>query len=76
MKRSIKTLLAALVVSLSLAAPVLAGTWEDGMAAYKRGDYASALRLWRPLAKQGNTGAQFNLGLMYYLGQGVKQDYV
>jgi len=44
MKRSIKSLLAALVVSLSLAAPVLAGPMEDGVAAYQRGNYATALR--------------------------------
>ena len=48
---NIKILLAALVVSLSLAAPVLAGPFEDGVAAYKRGDYATAQRLWRQLAE-------------------------
>merc|ERR1712070_375363 len=26
-------------------------------------------------AKQGNPGAQFNLGVMYYEGKGVSQDY-
>jgi TPR repeat protein len=74
MKRSIKSLLAALVVSLSLAAPVLAGPLEDGDAAYNRGDYATALRLWRPLAEQGFANAQNNLGLMYANGQGVARD--
>jgi len=57
MKRS-KTVLATLVVSLSLAGPVLAGPYEDGKAAYKRGDYTTALLLWRPLAEQGNALAQ------------------
>ena len=28
--------------------------WEDGVAAEKRGDYATALKNWRPLAEQGN----------------------
>jgi hypothetical protein len=28
----------------------LAGPWEDGMAAYNRGDYVSAIHLFRPLA--------------------------
>ena len=32
----------------------LAGPWEDGMAAYNRGDYVPAIRLFRPLAEQGN----------------------
>ena len=76
MKRSIKSLLAALVVSLSLAAPVLAGPYEDGLAAADRKDYTTALRLWRPLAEQGNSSAQFNLGVMYDNGKGVPQDYV
>ncbi len=75
MKHSIKSLLATLVVSLSLAAPVLAGPMEDGMAAYDREDYATALRLWRPLAEQGHATAQYNLGIIYEKGHGVPQDY-
>jgi len=73
---SIKSLLAALVVSLSLAAPVLAGPFEDGRAAYNRGEYATALRLWHPLAEQGDAIVQLNLGLLYYWGHGVLQDSV
>jgi TPR repeat protein len=46
------------------------------MDAYNRGDYATALREWRPLAEQGNAAVQFNLGTLYYNGQGVPQDYV
>ncbi len=45
-----------------------------GVAAYKLGAYATALREWHPLAKQGNAKAQYNLGLMYRKGQGVPQD--
>ncbi len=45
-----------------------------GVAAYKMGAYAIALREWRPLAKQGNAKAQYNLGVMYRKGQGVPQD--
>jgi uncharacterized protein len=55
-------------------ARVAAGSFEDGVAAYKRGDYATALRLWRPLADQGDATAQYNLGVMYGKGQGVPQD--
>ena len=44
-------------------------------AAYERGDYSTALALWRPLAEQGVAEAQFNLGLMYSNGEGVPQDY-
>ena len=34
-----------------------------------------ALKYWKPLAEQGNAEAQFNVGLMYYEGDGVEQDY-
>jgi len=72
---NIKSLLAALVVSLSLAAPALAGPFEDGVAAYIRKDYATAMRLMRPLAEQGNARSQITIGLMYKDGEGVPQDY-
>ncbi len=36
----------------------IAGPWEDGMAAYNRGDYVPAIQLVRPLAQQGNARAQ------------------
>ena len=49
--------------------------FQKGVAAYKSGDYATALREWTPLAKQGDADAQFNLGQMYDKGQGVPQDY-
>ena len=49
--------------------------FEDGLAAAERKDYATAIKLWRPLAEQGYPGAQFNLGIMYSNGQGVPQDY-
>ena len=44
------------------------------MAAYESKDYATALKLWRPLAEQGDAQAQYNLGIMYDNGQGVPQD--
>ena len=52
--------------------------WANGQAgvdAYKRGDYATALREWRPLAEQGDASAQFYLGTLYAFGRGVPQDY-
>jgi hypothetical protein len=53
-------LLKLLVVLLTCAAavPAIAGPFEDGMAAYNRGDYATALRLFRPLADTGDPSAQ------------------
>jgi TPR repeat protein len=48
---------------------------EDANAAYARGDYATALRLFRRLADQGNTSAQAHLADMYANGKGVSRDY-
>ena len=39
-------------------------------------DYATAFSLFKPLAEQGNSEAQANLGLIYELGQGVNKDFV
>jgi uncharacterized protein len=52
----------------------LAGPLDDGIAAYERGDYATALRLFRPLAQQGDGNAQYILGFSYDRGRGVTQD--
>ena len=49
--------------------------YEDGDAAARRGDYATALKLLSPLAQKGLAGAQNNLGKMYLQGHGVAQDY-
>ena len=39
-------------------------------------DDAEALRWYRLAAEQGNTSAQFRLGVAYGTGRGVPQDYV
>jgi TPR repeat protein len=44
-------------------AVAVAGPWEDGMAAYNRGDYV-----------QGNPKAQNALGVMYRKGEGVTRN--
>jgi len=69
------TMLLALVVVL-VAAPAWAGDLQAGVEAYNRGDYATALKEWRPLAEQGDALAQYNLGVMYFMGRGVPQDNV
>jgi TPR repeat protein len=51
--------------------PAIAGPWEDGMAAYNRGDYVPAAQVFRAMAKAGNAKAQGMLGGMYHRGQGV-----
>ena len=49
--------------------------FQQGFEATERGDYQTAFKLWLPLAEQGDAKAQFNLGVMYGDGLGVKQDY-
>ncbi len=49
--------------------------FSAGWAAYKSGDYATALREWRPLAEHGHVKAQHNIGSMYLRGEGVPKNY-
>ena len=65
-----------LAVQVLGSAGALAGPWEDGMAAYNRGDYVPAVRVFRAMAEQGNAKAQSVLGAMYRRGQGVSRSPV
>ncbi len=60
--------------ALALAAPAGADFY-GGLDAYDRGDYAGALREWRPLAEAGDPSAQANLGVLYWRGEGVEEDH-
>lgn len=73
MNRLPLTVMAALLLSVVTA---WADPVEDGVAAYRRKDYSTALRIFRSTAAQGNAFAQHNLGVMYGNGQGTAQDYV
>ena len=46
----------------------------QGVAAYKQGDFATAVHEFVPLAQHGHAEAQFYLGVMYSKGWGVPQD--
>jgi TPR repeat protein len=56
------------------AAAATAGDFDAGLAAHERGDYATAAREWQPLAEAGDAEAQFRLGTLYRLGQGLPED--
>ncbi len=66
---------AAVISVVMLATSAFAQDLNKGWDAYEAGDYATALQEFRPLAEQGNAYAQYNLGIMYEIGQGVPQDY-
>ena len=76
-------MIAVLAVFLGLAGPVTAGPFEDGLAAFNDGlatndstDFGTALKIFRPLAQQGDGRAGYYLGLMYQDGWGVPRDTV
>ena len=72
-----KWILASAIAAAQFASfAAVAGPWEDGMAAYNRGDYVPAFRLFRPLAEQGNARAQTALGVMFRKGEGVPKNPV
>lgn len=71
---AMKRLWLATGLAVALAAPAWAGFW-DGVGAYNRGDYQTALREWTPIAEQGDGLAQNNLGILYDEGHGVAQDF-
>jgi uncharacterized protein len=75
MKRRIKTLLVGSIVALSLFGAASAEQLEDGDAARLRGDYATAMRIYRSWADEGSAPAQEMLGEMYMYGYGQPQDY-
>jgi hypothetical protein len=70
-----KFLLMLLLMSLHLPAVSWVGRHEEGYIAFQKGDYATALQKWRPLAEEGSADAQLSVGAMYDKAQGVPQDY-
>ena len=63
-----------LLFSLFLGLPSYSSDFDKGLTAYKNGDYATALKEWKPLAEQGDLDAQYNLDLIHRKGLGVPQD--
>ena len=47
---------------------------KKGVDAWHAGNYAAAVKEWRPLADAGDADAQFNIGQAYKLGRGVPAD--
>ena len=53
----------------------MADAERSGFKAYNSSDFATAMRIFRPLAEHGQILAEYTIGLMYANGQGVPQDY-
>ena len=62
-------------VLCALAMPAWAG-YKEGAAAYRQGDYETALRELWPLAEQGHMNAQLLLASCYMFGKGVARNLV
>src|SRR5204863_1516606 len=67
------SLVIAALLCCGLGAPAFAAA-EDGLAAYGRGDYATAYRELAPAAASGDAVAQYMLARMYFTGAGVARD--
>ena len=77
--RSMKNLATTLYLTLALLLGSIGTSWGNdflnGLNAYHSGDFATAIREWKPLAEQGHSPSQYNLEFMYYKGERVPQDY-
>ena len=64
-----------LLFSLFLGLPSYSADYNKGLTAAQNGDFATALKEWKPLAEEGDAVAQYYLGQMYRRGEGVPEDY-
>lgn len=75
-RRAVVLVLLGLVTFLGQGQPCRAENELDrAVIAAKGGDFATALRIITPLAKQGIARAQYNLGVCYQGGYGVPRNY-
>ena len=49
--------------------------FDRGLKEFNKGNYELALDIWEPLANEGVSNAQYNVGLMHHNGLGTKQDF-
>jgi TPR repeat protein len=73
MIRTTINFLLAIAISVWISTPVWAG-YEEGKAAFDKGDYESALEQFEPLAESENANAQYYLGILYRNGWAVDPD--
>jgi len=61
-------------VVAAVACPALGAIQPEAEEAYARGDYATAFKIWLPLAEQGSPYAAQNIARMYERGEWVAED--
>ena len=69
-----QALLALMAGAAAVQSALAQGATEDGLSAYRNGDFVKAVQLWRELAEKGDPVAQYRLGDMYAEGKGVARD--
>jgi TPR repeat protein len=78
MKRRLTMIVAIACFATTVILDARAGTDDDefrqGLSAFNTGDYATALKLWRPLAERGEPRSEAGIGFMYHRGLGVAVD--
>jgi len=74
MKNIISALISAFTLLVASGGVSSAQDFDKGLKGAQNGNFATALREFRPLAVQGHADAQYNLALMYEHGRGVTQD--
>jgi hypothetical protein len=62
-----------LLLLVAITDATFAGPFEDGFRAFARQDYAAAMRIFQPLAEEGDARAAFYLGYMYDQGLGAEE---
>lgn len=66
-----RALMFTLLLGVSFASSGRADSFDDALRAYEQGQYKSAIQQWTGLAQGGHPEAQYRLGLMHEIGQGV-----
>ncbi len=75
-RNSLKLLGIYLCTAFMLGSAQLHADYEAGVSAAFAGDFDTAFREFSVAAEAGLDLAQYNLGILYYTGQGVEQDFV
>ena len=75
MKNIFSIVCASSIFLLLLSSTVALADYEDGVEAAFSGDYDTAFKEFTIAAEEGLSLAQYNLGILYFTGQGVEQDF-
>ena len=63
------------IIFICLFANASFADFDKGLKEFNKGNYELALDIWEPLANEGVSNAQYNVGLMHHNGLGTKQDF-